>query len=42
MDGEHSRLLIKKQHISATLKESVRGREASKTTTDDDDLSHLL
>ena len=33
-------MLIKEEHIGAALEESVGGRETSKTTTDDDDLSH--
>ena len=36
----HSRLFVKEEHIRAALKESVCGREACKTTTDDDNLGH--
>ena len=36
----YSRLLIKKQHIGAALEESVGGRKACETSTDDDNLCH--
>ena len=36
----YSRLLVEEKHVSTALKESVGGREASKTTTDNDCLSH--
>ena len=36
----NSRLFVKEEHIRAALKESVRSREASETTTDDNDLGH--
>ena len=36
----NSRLLVKEEHIRAALQKSVCGREARKTTTDDDNLGH--
>ena len=35
-------MLVEEEDIAATLEESVRGRKTGETTTDDDDLSHLL
>ena len=35
-------MLVEHQHISTTLKESVRGRETCETTADDDNLSHFV
>ena len=35
------RLLVKQEHVSTALEESVCGREASETTTDDNNLGHF-
>lgn len=37
---DDSRLFVEQQDVRATLEESMSGREASETTTDDDNLSH--
>ena len=36
----YSRLLVEEEHARATLKKGMCGREAGKTTTDDDNLGH--
>ena len=36
------RLLVEEEDACTPLEESVSSRETSETTTDDDDLSHLL
>ena len=33
-------MLVKEQDVRATLEKGVRSREASETTTDDDNLGH--
>ena len=38
----YSRLLVEHKDACPPLEEAVGGRETSETTTDDDDLSHLL
>ena len=38
----YSRLLVEHKDAGPPLEEGVGGRETSETTTDDDDLSHLL
>ena len=38
--NRNSRLFVEKENAGASLEKSVGGREASETTTDDDDLSH--
>ena len=40
--GSYSRLLVEHKDAGPPLEEGVGGRETSETTTDDDDLSHLL
>lgn len=35
-------LLVEKQNISASLEESVSGRETGKTASDNDDLCHYI